>query len=134
MVSVSFVITGQPRTKKNSQQIAFNRKTGRRFVKQSDIYIAFEKECLRQIAALKWLNDITPITEPVNIEYTFYRADRRKVDLVNLEEAMNDILVRAGVVGDDNYTIVAGHDYSRVRYDKDNPRTEIRITAIKEDR
>ena len=41
-----------------------------------------------------------------------------------------DILVDAGILEDDNSNIVAGHDGSRVLYDKENPRTEILITRI----
>ena len=52
----------------------------------------------------------------------------RRVDLVNLLEATCDILVDANVIADDNSGIVAGHDGSRVKYDKDNPRVEITIT------
>lgn len=56
---------------------------------------------------------------------------RRRVDLVNLLEGTCDILVDAGILEDDNSNIVAGHDGSRVLYDKDNPRCEILITAMK---
>lgn len=37
---------------------------------------------------------------------------------------------RFGVIKDDNSRIVAGHDGSRVLYDKENPRVEITITPI----
>ena len=54
---------------------------------------------------------------------------KRRVDLTNLLEAVDDMLVKAGVLADDNRDIVAGHDGSRVYYDKDNPRIEIDITS-----
>jgi hypothetical protein len=38
-------------------------------------------------------------------------------------------LVDAQVIKDDNSSIVASHDGSRVEYDRDNPRVEITITA-----
>ena len=53
---------------------------------------------------------------------------RRKVDLVNLLEALDDILVHYGVLEDDNCGIIVSHDGSRVHYDKENPRTEVTIT------
>ena len=53
---------------------------------------------------------------------------RRKCDIVNLLQAVCDILVKYNIILDDNYTIVSSHDGSRVYYDKDNPRTEISIT------
>lgn len=52
---------------------------------------------------------------------------KRRVDLSNLIEAVDDILVKAGVLEDDNYKIVQSHDGSRVLHDKENPRTEITI-------
>ena len=55
---------------------------------------------------------------------------RRKTDLTNLLEAVDDILVHAGIIADDNYTIIASHDGSRVLYDKYRPRTEITITRM----
>ena len=58
---------------------------------------------------------------------------RRKVDLTNLLEAVDDVLVFYNVVADDNYKVIAGHDGSRVLLDKENPRTEIYITALDEE-
>lgn len=52
------------------------------------------------------------------------------MDLVNLLESTCDILVDAGILEDDNSNIVAGHDGSRVLYDKNNPRVEILITKL----
>ena len=58
----------------------------------------------------------------------FYRSDARRVDLTNLEEALDDILVLYGILRDDNFKIVQSHDGSRVYIDRENPRTEITIT------
>lgn len=66
--------------------------------------------------------------KPVNVRCLFYMKTRRKVDLTNLLEAADDVLVKYHVLVDDNSQIVAGHDGSRVYYDKDNPRIEIDIT------
>ena len=52
---------------------------------------------------------------------------KRKCDLVNLLQATSDILVKYGVIEDDNYTIITSYDGSSVDYDKDNPRAEINI-------
>lgn len=41
---------------------------------------------------------------------------------------MDDALVAAGVLADDNSQIIVSHDGSRVLYDKDNPRTEVTIS------
>lgn len=57
----------------------------------------------------------------------------RRVDLTNLMEAMNDILVSRGILADDNYHIIAGHDGSRVKYDKNEPRVEIVIAEMEKE-
>jgi Holliday junction resolvase RusA-like endonuclease len=57
---------------------------------------------------------------------------RRRVDLTNLLEAAHDTLVAAKILADDNNTIIASVDGSRVLYDKENPRTEIIIQELNE--
>lgn len=69
----------------------------------------------------------------MNMRCIYYMATRRKVDLANLIEATCDILVKAGVLEDDNCRIVAAHDGSRVDYDKANPRAEIWIEEMEDD-
>ena len=62
----------------------------------------------------------------------YYMPTRRRVDLTNLLEATDDLLVRAGVLADDNSQIIAAHDGSRVRLDRENPRVEIEIVSMME--
>ncbi len=114
-------IRTSPHTKKNSQVIA--KHNGRTFVVQNKLYKKYEKECLNVIEPPE-----KPIDEPVNVQMRFFMPTRRRVDLVNLQQACLDILVRAGVLEDDNFNIVYSMDGSRVFYDKENPRTEIEIT------
>lgn len=114
-------IVSAPHTKKNSQVIA--KHNGRTFVVQNKLYKKYEKECLNVIEPPE-----KPIDEPVNVQMRFFMPTRRIVDLVNLQQACLDILVRAGVLEDDNFNIVYSMDGSRVFYDKENPRTEIEIT------
>ena len=113
-----------PRTKKNSQQIVYAK--GRYIVIPSKAYQQFERDCLKQIKAIYRQK----IDTPVNIQVTFYMPTRRKVDLTNLLEAVDDMLVKAEVIKDDNRDIVAGHDGSRVQYDKENPHIEIKIEKM----
>ena len=88
----------------------------------SKAYKQYEKDCKH------FMPKIQTINEAVNVQAIYYMPKRRKVDLCNLHEALCDILVRYGVIADDNYTIVATMDGSRVEYDKNNPRTEVTIT------
>lgn len=114
-----------PRTKKNSQQIIRNPKTGRPFIVQSKEYKEYEKNC-------GWFLKIPdkPIDTPVNVKCVFYRESRIRCDLVNLENAILDILSSYGVIADDNRNVVYSMDGSRVLYDKEKPRTEITIESV----
>ena len=40
------------------------------------------------------------------------------------------MLVKYGVIEDDNSRIIVSMDGSRVRYDKENPRTEVTIEMV----
>lgn len=122
---MKFVIELIPRTKKNSQRI-FRGSNGRIFIAPSKAYKDYEKEAGY---FLRW--DGNPIDYPVNVKAVFYMPTRRKVDLVNLQEALCDVLVAHRIIEDDNSRIVAGMDGSRVMYDKDHPRTEIEITEVR---
>ena len=124
---IQFTIDLPPRSKKNSQKIVVNKKTGRPFIMYSDAYKAYRKAAL----ALIHMNGAVPISEPVNVKCVYYMPTRRACDLTNLLEATDDILVDAGVLADDNYNVVGGHDGSRVLVDKDHPRTEITITKLR---
>lgn len=120
-------IPGTPRTKKNSPRIiniGNGAKHGHKLL-PSKAYERYEADA-------GWFIRCPgkPIDYPVNIKCVYYMPTRGKVDLVNLLEATCDILVKYGVLVDDNASIVTGHDGSRVLYDKDNPRVEIEIEEI----
>ena len=69
------------------------------------------------------------ISEPLEVKCLFYLPTRRKADLTNLLEAIDDMLVHYEVIEDDNYRIIVSHDGSRAFYDKENPRTEVYISS-----
>lgn len=121
----TIVIPIPPITKKNHQRIVRNRSTGAPMVMPSEQYKIYERDCGWFLNGLDVM-----ISESVNVECRFYMPTRRRCDLTNLLESIDDVLVRFHVLADDNYSIVAGHDGSRVFYDKENPRTEICITRM----
>lgn len=124
---IKFTIPLPPITKKNHQQIVINPKTKRPMVMPSPQYKQYEKDALWFIP-----KQAEPLTRPVCVECKFYMLTKRKCDLTNLLQAIDDILVRAGLLEDDNYTIIQSHDGSRVFYDKERPRTEVTIYPIEE--
>ena len=128
-----------PKTKKNSQEILYKHiyspkgvysKTrgilkylGVPFISQSKAYKQYEADAGW---FLRWRKP--PINEPVNVKCIFYRDSERRCDQTNLLEAIDDILVKYGILADDNFKIIVSHDGSRVKVDKKKPRTEIVIT------
>lgn len=123
MYLARFTIDIAPVTKKNSQQIIYNKKLGRPMVIPSKAYLQYQKDA-------HWFMPKVAIEEPVNVKAVFYMPTRRRVDLVNLQEALLDVLVYYGVLADDNFTIVHSMDGSYVDYDKERPRTEVEIWKI----
>lgn len=108
-------------TKKNSSQLIFVK--GKPRIIPSKKYREFEQECLWQITGTYKKR----IDYPINIKAIFYMQSKRKVDLTNLLEALDDMLVKAEVIADDNRDIIASHDGSLVLYDKTSPRIEVEI-------
>lgn len=126
MPEIRYTIKLPPVSKKNSQQILTNPKTKRPFIMPSKKY----KEYEAQAAWFLKPCPPRPIECRLEIQCLFYMPTRRHVDLTNLLEAVDDILVKCGIIKDDHSGIVVSHDGSRVLWDKDNPRTEIIITRI----
>lgn len=122
---MKFIIPVNPRSKKNSQEIVFNRKTGHRMVIQNKRYTEFEKECKKHIPKIE-----TPINFPINLQCNFYVCDARKRDIANYIEAIQDILVKYNLLEDDNYKIVASLNGCSMEIDRENPRIEIEIKEI----
>ena len=115
-----------PVSKKNHQDIIYNKKTKRRMVIPSKQYRDYEKACAEFIPQIPF----STYDCPVNVKCLYYMPTHRRVDLVNLLQCTCDILVKYGILKDDNSNIVASMDGSRVLYDKQNPRTEIVIDVL----
>lgn len=124
MDEIKLTIKLTPVTKKNSMQIVGNGK--RPMLIPSAQYRRYERDA-------GWFLKPLAISEPVNIRAIYFMPTRRKVDITNLESALMDVLVKHGVIADDNCRVVVSTDGSRVMYDKENPRTEVTITKSKEE-
>lgn len=120
---VEFTIPLPPVTKKNSQRII--RVKGKPIIVQSERYVKYETDADWFLRKYR-LN----IDYPINIKATYYMPTRRRVDLTNLESALCDVLVKSKVISDDYFGIVVATDGSRVSYDKQNPRTEVKIFRL----
>lgn len=131
----SFVIPLDTRTKKNHQMIAGTgprcplcKKPARQYVRQGHANTKYTAQ------AAQYLNPKppTPLRGPVWLQYHIYMRTRRKVDDLNLYASLDDLLVKEGVLTDDNISVIRCRDGSFVGYSKENPRAEIRIMECKE--
>lgn len=136
MAEIKYTIKGDPRTKKNSQMIAGSgkrcpvcKKLEKQWVRQGKAHDAYAEAALWQLRPVP----PKPIECPVHLKYLFFMKTRRMVDGLNLQAAIDDLLVEAGILKDDNIRIVVSHDGSRVFYDPANPRVEITITKAAEE-
>lgn len=120
---MKIIIPINPRSKKNSQEIVFNKRTGHRMVIQNKKYTEFEKECKKYMPILE-----KTIDYPINLKCEFYVCDARKRDIANYLEAVQDVLVKYKVIEDDNYNIIASIDGCSMQIDRQNPHIEIEIT------
>lgn len=123
---IKFTLPVRPVTKKNNGRIVM--RGNYPILLPSEQYLKFEKESLPYFIHVK--NTAGVINYPVNCKCIFYMDARRRVDLANLLNAVDDAMVKSGLIIDDNRDIIAGHDESRVLHDKSNPRIEITITEL----
>ena len=92
---------------------------------QSKLYLEFEQACGF------WLKRYARhIDCPINLKCTFIVPDRKRRDIVNLLNAIQDILVKYDVIADDNSNIVASLDGTRIVYEKGKEETIIEITEM----
>ena len=124
MNDIRIVIPITPVTKKNHQQIIMVK--GRPMIIPSKQYKKYEKDCAEYLQTVPF----SAIDYPCNVKMVYYMPTHRRCDLVNLQESTLDVLVKYGILADDNCNIVASMDGSKVFFDKENPRTEIVISEI----
>lgn len=124
---IKIVIDLPPVTKKNHGQLV--RRGNRSYMLPSKPYQQYQSSCYYYLSKYRRAE---PINTPINLKCLFFMGHKRKCDLTNLLQAVQDILVDYNIIEDDNYSIVAHTDGSRVYYDKEHPRTEIYITEAEE--
>lgn len=122
---MQITIPSNPVTKKNHSKIVMKKyPNGKSFpiIIPSPAYKKYEA------FAKEFMPKVETIDYPINLEAHYYMGTRRLCDITNLLQATCDILVKYKILSDDNYSIIASTDGTRVEYDKENPRVEIFIT------
>lgn len=126
---LEFTIPVAPRTKKNHGQIV-TLKTGRTMMLPSKQYREFEKEVVKFVD--NNFGNIEPIDKPINLCCKFYKDKDYKADLMGYLQAIQDALVKAKLLLDDNHKIVETTDGSKIFLDRRNPRVEVSISFKEE--
>ena len=127
------IIYGKFYAKKNSYKHFWHRYTNKMITTVSANYAGWAKDAMKQLGYSsngKFRNDkgrLKSIDCPVILKCHFYNYDNRSRDLSNYLEGIQDLLVEAEILKDDNSKIIIGHDGSRMFQDKENPRIEFWI-------
>jgi Holliday junction resolvase RusA-like endonuclease len=126
---LKLTLYGQPYIKKNNQRTIWHKTLKRTIVVYPAAYTAWRKDALMQLGLCRngyWQKKIDkPIDFPIIMKAHFYNKTKHRRDLSAMYEGIQDILVEAGILEDDNCNIIIGHDGSRMFYDKENPRIEL---------
>lgn len=109
-------ILGNTPSKKNSKIMVCRGKFP--ILLPSSKYTEWHKDALLQLLGKKKI-----LSDKITI--IFYAGDKRKFDLTNKAESILDTLVDAGLLEDDNYSIISELILKFGGYEKDNPRCEI---------
>ena len=127
---MKFTLPIAPRTKKNHSQLV-TLKTGRQMLLPSKSYKEFEKKVVNWVEGN--FGNLQPISSPINLCCHFYKDRAVRSDLTGYLQAIQDALVKAGLLEDDNHEIVTTTDGSQVFLDRDNPRIEVEITFLRKE-
>lgn len=127
-MSISFTITGPPRTKKNSEVLNLRGPKPRKM--SSKAYQEWNASAQMQIALFRARNkQILTWDRQVNCKALFYRhADVG--DAVGFYQALADALQEGGILVNDRQ--IVSWDGSRMLKDAENPRVELTIKLAEE--
>lgn len=106
--------------------MAINRTTGKMFPVSNPIVKRWQNAVAKELAMLYQRDSFT---ERVEIEYMFYVQDNRRRDIDNMIASVNDALVKAGIIPDDNWQSLKILEADAM-IDKENPRAEIFIDPL----
>lgn len=122
-MKTSIIFCGRVPSKKNNlRRIQVK---GRLITAPSVQYCDWEQENILEVRLLS-INELKP---PYSIAYKVYAPDKRVSDLTNKIEGVNDCLVKAGVIKDDNWFLLNQLSVVFAGVDKGSPRIEVEITS-----
>lgn len=135
MKEFSFIIDGQPMSKKRNWTIGRNRSGMMPRIVLTKKYKEWEKGVIDQLWVQRMqymatmMGSWKPINEPVEVTFEFFLKDKKKYDLSNLYQGPEDALVKALILADDS--LIESHDGSRKHPSCIVPRILITIRSFK---
>lgn len=122
---MKLTISGDCPSKKNGKRIVTNKKTGKPFMISSERHNNWEKEALVELK--NQFKDYKIVDYPISVTAVFYNGSLRRKDLDNQISSVLDVMVKAGVLEDDNVKFVDSIQLQYGGLDRENPRSEIFI-------
>lgn len=129
-IKLTFHIPGLVPSKKNRHRVLVNRKTGKPFVRSDEQYQVWENEQLFRIKASQDFKRLKKPIENCSIHLVFLGWDNRAWDLTNKAESIMDLLVRVGVLADDNWKVVNPLNLEVVPKDKHSLEPGVLVNII----
>lgn len=119
---MNIVLLGQVPAQKNAKRMAINKRTGKPFPVTAKAVKEWQNDVSKQLLSqYKGCAD-----GKVTIAYEFFVKDNRRRDLDNMIASVNDALVKAGLLIDDDWQHLA-IGAADAEIDTKNPRVEIWI-------
>ncbi len=117
---MTITLPGRVPSKKNSKRIFCA--SGRPRVLSSEAYVTWHEEMMLRVRRHR---PKTPILS-ASVAITFFAESRRRFDLTNAAESVMDLLVDAGILADDSWTVVPRLDLRFGGVESSNARAENR--------
>lgn len=134
MKEYSFIIDGQPMSKKRNWTIGRNRSGLMPRIVLTKKYREWEKGVVDQlwVQRMQYMASMTgpwqPISEPVEVTFEFFLKGNARYDLSNLYQGPEDALVKAMILADDS--LIESHDGSRKYAACETPRILVTVKSF----
>ena len=124
MKPIKLTLLGDAPSKKNSKRVFRNPHTGRTVVLSSKVHDAWHSE---NISRLIGYPERVSETQTVELSVFMFYATKRRKDLDNALASVQDLLVDAGILPDDDFKHVARVSAEFGGIDRENPRVEVEL-------
>lgn len=124
---MKITIFGQCPSMKNGKNVGVNPRTGRVFVTSNKIVKAWQDQASKQLKNYRGTAE-----GPLFIMMVFYNGDKRKRDMDNQASSVLDLLVKSGLIEDDNCFVITRLCLAFGGVDRENPRVEVTIDEGKD--